>query len=125
MATQPLDLAATLEIKDTMAVIGWDAKGVRLPFEPDGWLRDGDHLPGRPDWLVLSTPGHSDDSTCLLHAPRGRCCQATACSRSKGGRGSTPSTSTAAVRWRPRRACEPSTSSTCSRATASWCRGHG
>ncbi|MEZ5180856.1 MAG: MBL fold metallo-hydrolase [Acidimicrobiales bacterium] len=69
MATQPLDLAATLEIKDTMAVIGWDAKGVRLPFEPDGWLRDGDHLPGRPDWLVLSTPGHSDDSTCLLHAP--------------------------------------------------------
>ena len=69
MATQPLDLAATLEIKDTMATIGWDAKSVRLPFEPEGWLRDGEHLPGLPAWLVLSTPGHSDDSTCLYHEP--------------------------------------------------------
>lgn len=69
MATQPLDLAATLEIKGTMAVIGWDAKGVRLPFEPEGWLRDGDRLPGLADWQVLSTPGHSDDSTCLYHEP--------------------------------------------------------
>jgi glyoxylase-like metal-dependent hydrolase (beta-lactamase superfamily II) len=69
MATQPLDLAATLVIKDTMAVIGWDADGVRLPFEPEGWLRDGEHLPGLPAWQVLSTPGHSDDSTCLYHEP--------------------------------------------------------
>jgi glyoxylase-like metal-dependent hydrolase (beta-lactamase superfamily II) len=69
LATQPLDLAASLEVKDTMAVIGWDGDGVRLPFEPDGWLRDGDRLPGLAAWQVLSTPGHSDDSTCLYHAP--------------------------------------------------------
>lgn len=69
LASQPLDLGATLEIKDTMTVIGWDAKGVRLPFEPEGWLHDGDHLPGLPAWQVLSTPGHSDDSTCLYHEP--------------------------------------------------------
>ncbi|UDY35229.1 MBL fold metallo-hydrolase [Dermatobacter hominis] len=65
MASQPTDLAATFEIGRTMKVIGWDRKGVRLPFEPESWLADGDRLPGLPDWQVLNTPGHSDDSTCL------------------------------------------------------------
>lgn len=69
MATQPRDLVATKEIAGTMKEIGWDGKGVRLPFEPDSWLADGDHLPGLPDWQVLTTPGHSDDSTCLYHEP--------------------------------------------------------
>ncbi|MEZ5204975.1 MAG: MBL fold metallo-hydrolase [Acidimicrobiales bacterium] len=69
MATQPFDLATTLEIGKAGKEIGWSAKDVRLPFEPEGWLRDGEHLPGLPDWQVLSTPGHSDDSTCLYHAP--------------------------------------------------------
>ena len=69
MASQPRDLVATKEIAGTMKEIGWDGKGVRLPFEPDSWLADGDHLPGLPDWQVLTTPGHSDDSTCLYHAP--------------------------------------------------------
>lgn len=68
LASQPRDLAATKEIAATMQVIGWDGKGVRLPFEPDGWLRDGERLPGLPDWEILTTPGHSDDSTCLYHA---------------------------------------------------------
>jgi glyoxylase-like metal-dependent hydrolase (beta-lactamase superfamily II) len=69
MASQPRDLVATKEIAGTMKEIGWDGKGVRLPFEPDSWLADGDHLPGLPDWQVLNTPGHSDDSTCLYHQP--------------------------------------------------------
>jgi len=69
MASQPRDLVATKEIAGTMKVIGCDAKGVRLPFEPDSWLADGDALPGLPDWEVLTTPGHSDDSTCLYHRP--------------------------------------------------------
>ena len=69
MASQPRDLVATREIARTMQQIGWDGKGVRLPFEPDTWLADGDHLPGLPDWQVLTTPGHSDDSTCLYHEP--------------------------------------------------------
>lgn len=69
IASQPRDLAATKEIAGTMGAIGWDGKGVRLPFEPDRWLADGDHLPGLPDWEVLTTPGHSDDSTCLYHRP--------------------------------------------------------
>jgi len=69
LASQPRDLVATREIAGTMKEIGWDGKGVRLPFEPDSWLADGDHLPGLGDWQVLNTPGHSDDSTCLYHAP--------------------------------------------------------
>jgi len=69
MASQPRDLVATKEIAGTMKVISWDGKGVRLPFEPDSWLADGDHLPGLPDWQILTTPGHSDDSTCLYHEP--------------------------------------------------------
>lgn len=68
MASQPTDLAATLEVGRTMKSIGWDRKGVRLPFEPESWIGDGDHLPGLPAWQVLNTPGHSDDSTCLYHA---------------------------------------------------------
>jgi len=69
MASQPRDLAASKEISGTAESIGWSGKGVRLPFEPESWLSDGDHLPGLPDWQVLNTPGHSDDSTCLFHAP--------------------------------------------------------
>ena len=69
MASQPRDLAASREVSGTAASIGWNGKEVRLPFEPDSWLSDGDHLPGLPDWQVLNTPGHSDDSTCLFHAP--------------------------------------------------------
>ncbi len=69
MASQPRDLAASKEISGTAESIGWNGKEVRLPFEPESWLSDGDHLPGLPDWQVLNTPGHSDDSTCLFHAP--------------------------------------------------------
>ena len=69
MASQPRDLTASKEVSGTAASIGWNAKEVRLPFEPDSWLSDGDHLPGLPDWQVLNAPGHSDDSTCLFHAP--------------------------------------------------------
>jgi glyoxylase-like metal-dependent hydrolase (beta-lactamase superfamily II) len=69
MASQPRDLTASKEVSGTAASIGWNAKEVRLPFEPDSWLSDGDHLPGLPDWRVLNAPGHSDDSTCLFHAP--------------------------------------------------------
>jgi hydroxyacylglutathione hydrolase len=31
-------------------------------------LKDGDSLPGCPDWKVVHTPGHTDDSCCLYNA---------------------------------------------------------
>lgn len=38
------------------------------PVEP---LDDGQELPGLPGWTTVFTPGHSDDSHCLLHAGAG------------------------------------------------------
>ena len=29
------------------------------------WLGDGDSIPGHPEWKVIHTPGHTDDSICL------------------------------------------------------------
>lgn len=69
LASQPRDLVSTRSFLESGKVIGWDGKGVHLPFEPAAWLADGDHLPGLPHWQVLNTPGHSADSTCLYHAP--------------------------------------------------------
>jgi len=32
------------------------------------WVADGDSLPGHPEWKVIHTPGHTDDSICLYNA---------------------------------------------------------
>jgi glyoxylase-like metal-dependent hydrolase (beta-lactamase superfamily II) len=32
------------------------------------WLADGESLPGHPEWKVIHTPGHTDDSICLYSA---------------------------------------------------------
>jgi glyoxylase-like metal-dependent hydrolase (beta-lactamase superfamily II) len=32
-----------------------------------GYLSDGQPLPGAPDWIAISTPGHTDDSTSFWH----------------------------------------------------------
>ena len=40
---------------------------MRVPFAVDGFLRDGEPITTAPDWQVLHTPGHTDDSTCLYH----------------------------------------------------------
>ncbi|HHH27165.1 MAG TPA: MBL fold metallo-hydrolase [Polyangiaceae bacterium] len=40
---------------------------MQLPFDPDGYLRDGDTVPSTRDWQVIHAPGHADDSTCLYH----------------------------------------------------------
>ncbi|MFZ1439196.1 MAG: MBL fold metallo-hydrolase [Candidatus Microthrix subdominans] len=39
-----------------------------LPFTPSGFLADGDSVPGAPGWMVIATPGHTDDSISLYHA---------------------------------------------------------
>jgi glyoxylase-like metal-dependent hydrolase (beta-lactamase superfamily II) len=43
-------------------------KDMTVDFEPAGFLADGDHVPHAEGWEVLSTPGHTDDSTCFYHA---------------------------------------------------------
>lgn len=32
------------------------------------WVADGDNLPDHPEWKVIHTPGHTDDSICLYNA---------------------------------------------------------
>lgn len=53
-----------------------DKVGIPLPFlrekvsvryDVHHWLGDGDTIPYAPDWRVISTPGHTTDSTCLWH----------------------------------------------------------
>lgn len=69
LASQPRDLSTVRDATEGGREMGWDRRSVRIPYEPAGWLRDGEHLPGLPDWQLLATPGHSDDSTALYHAP--------------------------------------------------------
>lgn len=68
MADQPFDLGALKEVNEASGAIGYGQSGPTFPFEPAHWLADGDTLPGHPDWQVLATPGHVDDSTCLYNA---------------------------------------------------------
>lgn len=35
----------------------------RLPLDPVSYLNEGDRVPGAPDWVIIHTPGHTDDST--------------------------------------------------------------
>lgn len=62
---QPRSLASLLEMAGCARHIGYDARGARFPTAPDHWLADGEPLHGAPDWQVLHTPGHTDDSTSL------------------------------------------------------------
>jgi len=50
-------------------VAGYGTKaGMRWPQgQPVEFLIDGDRLPGTPEWEVISTPGHTDDSTAFWH----------------------------------------------------------
>jgi len=34
------------------------------------WIADGDNLPDHPEWKVIHTPGHTDDSICLYNTER-------------------------------------------------------
>ena len=69
LADQPTDLAALRELQPLQGEIGYDGRAIRFDLAPAAWLGDGDHLPGLADWQVLHAPGHTDDATCLYHAP--------------------------------------------------------
>lgn len=69
LADQPTDLAALRELQPLQGEIGYDGRAAHFAFEPAAWLGDGDRLPGLADWEVIHAPGHTDDATCLYHAP--------------------------------------------------------
>lgn len=68
LADQPRMVRPLIELARTRRHIGCDGRGCRMPITVDGWLVDGETVPGAPDWQVLSVPGHTDDST-ALHNP--------------------------------------------------------
>lgn len=66
---QPCSASALLQFFGDAKKIGFGADDTfRFPYAPDGFLSDGDTLPGAPDWRVLAVPGHTDDSLCFYHA---------------------------------------------------------
>lgn len=69
VAEQPRDWSALGEMRPLMGRIGYDHRRIAFPRTPDGWLDDGADLPGASDWTVVHAPGHTDDATCLHHAP--------------------------------------------------------
>jgi len=67
LASQPFSLAAYRELGPLTKVAGHRPTGMVMPIPPAGFLADGDEVPGAPGWEVLSTPGHTADSTCFYH----------------------------------------------------------
>ena len=57
---QPFTLAPLWEAAVGAPTAGFSVAGFR--FEPpiEGFLEDGNAVPGAPDWQVLKTPGHTD-----------------------------------------------------------------
>ena len=68
MQDQPFDFSALREMVGAARIAGYGQQCMRMPSPPDGFLSDGDRLPGTSGWSVLHTPGHTEDSTCLYHA---------------------------------------------------------
>jgi glyoxylase-like metal-dependent hydrolase (beta-lactamase superfamily II) len=67
---QPFDSRGAVEAARGARVAGYGTSGgMRWPKEPAiEFLTDGDALPGAPDWEVIATPGHTDDSLSFWHA---------------------------------------------------------
>ena len=55
----------------TMAWIGLPVLNQALPFQPEGYYREGDDLPGENGFTVLETPGHTSCSVCFFDEETG------------------------------------------------------
>jgi glyoxylase-like metal-dependent hydrolase (beta-lactamase superfamily II) len=70
---QPFDLHGGFGAVRGTKVAGYGTGAqMRWPTERSvEFLAEGDNLPGAPEWQVMATPGHTDDSTAFWH-PRTR-----------------------------------------------------
>ncbi|MBV8347384.1 MAG: MBL fold metallo-hydrolase [Mycolicibacterium sp.] len=66
---QPFDTKAALGFVTATSTTGFGTSRGMLwkGPAPAGGLDDGAPLPGAPDWTVIATPGHTDDSIALWH----------------------------------------------------------
>lgn len=67
---QPFDRHGAADAARGARIAGYGTSaGMRWPAEClIQFLTDGDTLPGAPDWEVIGTPGHTDDSLAFWHA---------------------------------------------------------
>jgi glyoxylase-like metal-dependent hydrolase (beta-lactamase superfamily II) len=59
---QPFEVAALKDLAESTSLAGYGRQAYRMPVDGVGYLADGDKVPGAPDWQVIATPGHTDDS---------------------------------------------------------------
>lgn len=65
---QPFSAAALREFARGSKSLGYGGQPLMtVDFEPTGFLGDGSAVPSLPGWTTLSTPGHTDDSTCFYN----------------------------------------------------------
>lgn len=66
LGERPFDLVALYQWLAPWARTGFGAvRRFRLSAPVEGFLEDGDALPGAPDWKVVHAPGHSACSACF------------------------------------------------------------
>lgn len=65
---QRFEMGALREFASTGRSVGYGSSDtMRVDFPVDGYLADGDQVPGAPGWEVVHAPGHTDDATCYYH----------------------------------------------------------
>jgi glyoxylase-like metal-dependent hydrolase (beta-lactamase superfamily II) len=69
LGQQPFSMTALRELLAGARSTGYGAtrREMTLPFEPDGFLGDGQPVPCLAGWDVIGTPGHTDDSISFYH----------------------------------------------------------
>jgi glyoxylase-like metal-dependent hydrolase (beta-lactamase superfamily II) len=68
LAQHPFSLRPVRELAANAGSIGYgNGADFALPFDPDGFLGDGDRVPHVEGWEVIGTPGHTDDSISFYH----------------------------------------------------------
>ena len=73
LGQQPFSPRALMEFVNGSKHIGFggSSDSFQFPYQPDGFLSDGDRVPGAESWEIIDTPGHSDESICLYHGDSG------------------------------------------------------
>ncbi len=70
---QPFSGTALAEFIGGSTKIGFggQAEQFQFPYEPTGFLQDGDRVPGASEWEVIASPGHADEAVSYFHADSG------------------------------------------------------
>ncbi len=70
---QPFSGTALREFVGGSTKIGFggQAEQFQFPYEPTGFLQDGDRVPGGKEWEVIASPGHADEAVSYFHADSG------------------------------------------------------